>query len=284
MSEKEAEFNYLQFLLVEMERRILSKEEYARLQFLLFKYENIYRWAYPLCVVPCDDWAFGLISDTHKGSRFEEDKLIDKAYELVIGKGIKTMIHLGDLTEALANDYNKPYALVEEELLRARERLPREITTKLLLGNHDYSAIRTYPKIIKRYFEDYPHLEILGMQRVLLDWGGDIVRLFHPISQLKHPKFYEQQRGVITISGHHHYYKLQEEIREIFLPTLSKEAFSYCPLDGSDGYYPFCVIASKSSGYLFFEIYGIDREIKSTISTEYIEVNTQTKELKLNKK
>ncbi len=161
------------------------------------------------------------------------------------------------------------------------------MATKLLLGNQDYSAIRTYPKIIPYFFEA-SKLDILGMQKVLLNWDEqEDIRLNHQIDQLKYPET-EEDEGIITIEGHHHIYKFIEQERKIYLPSLSngslrelsstlyEKGLIFCPL--------FLIASKQDEKNQLFEVYCVDGKQKSTtLPSEKIEINTKTKKLTLYK-
>ena len=207
----EEEKKQINTLLQQMEENKLSNDNYKYLQYLLMKYECLYESnyfsspPYPLCKIGVNADKIMFISDTHRGdSGYEMKKIIDIAYNEAIKLNIKAVIHAGDFIEATPANYDKKFEIVLQELETAKSDLPNEVITGLLLGNHDYSAIRTYPQIIPYYFNS-PKIEILGMQKVLLNWNGDIIRINHPISQLKEPTE-EDQSQIITIEGHHHYY------------------------------------------------------------------------------
>ena len=201
----------------------ISKQDYIRLQYLLLYYEGLYHYKYPLCKTTLTDDKVMFISDTHYGNRkLENNILVNIAYNEALRQNIKTVIHAGDLIEACCVDYNKPYEQVLQELKKAISEMPNEITTRLLLGNHDYSAIRTHPKLLPYYFSE-KKLDILGMMKVLINWQGIAdIYLEHQISQLKEPNSFTQH-GVLHLEGHHHNLKFLEEFRILNIPSLSND-------------------------------------------------------------
>lgn len=283
----------LTILLEKMENTILSLDEYSYLQYLLMKYEFLY-WSnyknsppYPLCKTAITGEKILFVADSHRGNKKMENKqLIDFAYGEAARQNIKTAIHAGDFIEGCAADHNKRLETVYQELATAIDDLPNDITTKLLLGNHDYSAIRTYPEIIPYYF-NFPKLEVLGMQKVLLNWDGQAtIRVNHPISQLKYPEE-EESDEVIIAEGHHHYYRFIEELRTINLVSLSSETtqkFDETLYDKGFRFFPLFVIAEKYEDYLLFRNYSINASLTGLLyPSETIEVNCKTKQIKLYK-
>ena len=127
-------------------------------------------------------------------------------------------------------------------------------------------------------------MEILGIQKVLLNWNGDIIRINHPISQLKEPTE-EDQSQIITIEGHHHYYGFLEDFRTIILPSLSKfttQVYDQRLCEKNLRFYSLFIVGEKRGDYLLFYKYCIDKSLAGPLyPTEVVEANTKTKQLKL---
>lgn len=291
MSETE-EKNYMFYLLQKMQGSLLSKDEYHYLQFLLMKYESLMRQNYPVCktVITGDKILF--ISDTHSGSEYDDEWTVYTSFNEALRRNVKTAVHAGDFTEACAQNYDKPFEVVRDEFLKALSRLPEEMVTKLLLGNHDYSAIRTYREMIPYYFS-YPKLDILGMKSVILDWD-DIasIQVNHQTSQLGQIEY--NPDCLIQMNGHWHLYKVALADRSINLPALCKNSTDEkiresikILLDASLVTLPVptFVIASKvDSSKILFETFYMQRETKQiSTRTEKIEADVKTKTLRLYK-
>lgn len=291
MNETE-EIKYMYYLLQKMQGNPLSNDEYRYLQFLLMKYESLLRQNYPVCrtVITGDKILF--IADTHCGSEYDDERAIYTSFNEALRRNVKTAVHAGDLTEACPQDYDKPFEIVRNEFLKAISCLPDEMVTKLLLGNHDYSAIRTYPKMIPYYFS-YPKLDILGMQSAILDWDGlTSIQVNHQVSQLGQITF--NSDCLLQLNGHWHLYKVSIENRSINLPALCKNStdeqvqasikrilnVSIISLPT-----PTFIIASKiDSTKILFETFYMQREMKQiSTKTEKIEADVKTKTLRLYK-
>lgn len=294
--ERYPEIKQLVFLLEKMNQVSLTKEEYLNLQRLLFIYEGWFRfgntlnYSYPVCKTSITGDRIMFIADTHFGnSEFVSDGLVYTAYCKALQQNIKTVIHVGDLTDACAYSRvsNKKYEEVLEELKTALRYMPDDITTKLLLGNHDYSAIRKHPEIIEHYFEN-PKLDILGMKKVILNWDGQAnICIGHSIQQLK-SSITKEYDDILTIEGHHHVYRFMEQQRCIHLPTLTSEALRTIYVKSSERYKdfrPVFLIASKQGdNYLLFEIYCAHKSnINNIVPFEEIGLDTKTRQLKLRK-
>lgn len=287
VDEMKKEKNLLQNLLTTMDNGEISKDEYKILQYFLFKYEQNYHYNYPLSKTSLNENRIMFISDTHYGNpQDENDRLVYIAYNEAIRQNIKTVVHIGDLIEAGCINHEKTYGEVYNELKKAIDSMPNEVTTKLLLGNHDYSAIRTYPNILKCYFQQQK-LDILGMMKVLLNWQ-DIadIYLYHDIKQLKDKNPLEQH-GILRIEGHHHYLDFLEKYRMLYLPSLSNKFIT-----GTNSlkdmqhirYYPIFIVGNITDiNKIVFSVYYLDSQLKLPQIKNMLEVNTQTKELKLYK-
>lgn len=277
---------YINFLLEKMNNGIISTEEYRYLQFLLMKYELMYTTDYPLCQTSITGDKILFTSDAHVGSIYESRHLFDTAHNAALKKGIKTSIHVGDFTEATAHYWEKPKEEALKELERAISYLPYEIVTQLLLGNHEYSAIKTYPELIHSFFNE-PKLNILGMQKVMLDWDGAIFRLNHYITQLKCKNEEAEPKGLMEINGHHHWFSFSEEFRMLRLPSLSEETYSlYDSIlyeRGITASYAFVIASKEEQNIRLFRVYSVDKKHNLLYPSSAVEVNTESKQLRFYK-
>lgn len=276
---------WLNYYLEEMKRRMLTKEEYRNLQYLLMRYEFLYHPKYPLCKTQISGDKIMFISDTHVGGPEEDRKLHYIAYNTAIRNDIQTVIHAGDMTEAGAFYQNKTRNTKIKEIRDAVAYMPYGITTKLLLGNHDFNAVKHLYRCVGLYFNFEPRLEILGMHKVLLDWDGVELRLNHFTSQLSSKDEINEPKSLLEIDGHHHVYKLEESFRTLCLPPLSKLAYGMYNLDlckKNITAVPAFVIATKQgSSTITFEVYCVGLRDDKLYIPETIELNTESKQLRL---
>lgn len=284
----------LESLLLKMQKAVLSYIEYRDLQYLLIKYENKYRKGnldkkiYPLCGTPFYDDKILFITDSHIGNSESENlRVMEAAYNEGINQNIKTAIHLGDLIEATPFEQDKSQSVVEVELFKATSIMPEQIKTWLLLGNHEYSAIRTYPEIIDKIFTNYK-LEVLGMGRCLVFWNGDVIGVNHQIKQLEGLDKYNPD-SIIELSGHVHYYQVDSGKRNVYIPPICKnnddvayeglKKYNYCLGDSRKA---FVIGSHPDRNILLFEVYGIDHETSKVKDvSEKIEINRQSKIMRL---
>lgn len=284
----------LESLLLKMQKEVLSYVEYRDLQYLLIKYEDKFRKGnsnkklYPLCGTPfCDDKIL-FITDSHIGnSESENMRVMETAYNEGINQNVKTAIHLGDLIEATPFERDKPQSVVEVELFKATSIMPEQIKTWLLLGNHEYSAIRTYKEIIDKFFTSCK-LEVLGMGKCLVFWNGDTIAVNHQIKQLEGLDKYKPD-SIIELSGHVHYYQVEQGKRNIYIPPICKnddeaayEGLKKYNYSLGDSRKAFVIASHPDWNTLLFEVYGIDYETSKVKDvSEKIEINRQSKIMRL---
>lgn len=131
---------------------------------------------------------FGIVSDTHLGSKVEELEKLQLYYDLAKEKGIKHVFHCGDVTEGIniyrgqINDLKK--IGVTEQVEHVIENYPKEdkIKTHFILGNHDMGAHNSngvdIGKIISANRKD---LDYIGQYYGRIDVGdGILLDMVHP--------------------------------------------------------------------------------------------------------
>lgn len=93
-------------------------------------------------VLPADG-EFGQVSDTHLASIAERLDLVEEAYDEFVRRGIKVVIHTGDLTDGFNSyKYHINFVKVHGDQAQAKyaiDNYPRRkgITTYVISGNHD---------------------------------------------------------------------------------------------------------------------------------------------------
>ncbi len=289
ITQDEKEIIRIKELLKNMQINLLNRQEYTELQKLLLRRREFFCTSYPLVKTNIPEDKIMFIADSHSGNIMMENlKLVDIAYNKALQQGIKKVIHAGDLTEACPVERNKTFETVLKELTTAISHMPSEITTDLLLGNHDYSAIRNHPGIIPYYFST-PKLYVLGLQQVLINWGETTnILVSHPISQLKMGED-GYSKADIVLEGHHHYYNFYEEYRQINIPSTSKETLHKLDSTIYNKYnqkycYLFVIASKQDENINLFEVYSINRDNLNDIClSDTIELNTKTKQLRLYK-
>lgn len=282
------ENNRIKELLEKMKLKQLNLQEYSELQMLLLRREASFSNSYPLSRIAVLGDKIMFLADTHSGNgRAEKLEFLDIAYNNALKQNIKAVIHAGDLTEACPVEHDKKFEIVLQELLKAYAHMPNEIITGLVLGNHDYSAIRTHPSVIPYYFNT-SKIFVLGMQQVLLNWGDINILVSHPVSQLTMAEDGHTLADII-IEGHHHKFDFHEDERKIDLPSASRDALGFLVSSLYDKYRQkysrlFLTASKQDENIVLFEIYSIEcNRFEDIIPTDTIELNTKTKQLRLYK-
>lgn len=171
----------------------------------------------------------GVISDTHIGNINDSVPAIHAAYEEFLKRGIKTVIHLGDIIEGDHTSLAQRYADSYEQLSILIKQYPQthEINTILLLGNHDYHCIKYNQTDIRELIEQArPDLKTLGYGIGILSIADDYIYLKHKIPSFVSPMFPFNQEGKLLLSGHSHSFKIEgNRVRKIKVPSLSHLSF-----------------------------------------------------------
>lgn len=147
------------------------------------------------------------LSDTHFGSKWDNVKLVNYAYELAEQKGADLVIHSGDLVEG---DYHnkrpehiyqvKAHGL-EEQLNYFCKHYPKSnVPTYYITGNHDLTFMKTggadIGKMVQRERED---LTYLGADLANIKVGKINIMLRHGSGGSSYAKSYKLQKYCETI-------------------------------------------------------------------------------------
>ena len=178
---------------------------------------------------------FMVISDLHLGSTYETPQLINLIYDYCIKKGIHYLLNLGDLVDGVVNVNNNriPWYKQINHALRVYP-LDKEITSFLLLGNHDYSLLQNFGQnimqIIKERREDI----------VPIGYGEGIINVKNDIIVLQHPLLSKDfQKGIynkaVILRGHGHESKIYTDNSNliVYAPSLSKLNFNRSSFPGA---------------------------------------------------
>lgn len=275
----------MSILLEKMNNGSITKEEYQELQFILISQEWITRAIYPLCrkIIVGDKLLF--IADTHYGSPHQNRRLVSIAYNEALRQSIKTVVHAGDKVEGCAFYHDKSKEEIIKEIETAKSDIPSELTVEFLLGNHEHNAVREYPDIVPFFFND-PRLQVLGMHKVIINWNENAcIRIFHEDSKIYRNAPLDEDKGMITLEGHHHGYRFLEDLRTINLASLSNMSFgglSETLMKKNENKADVFLIGEKvDTDIVVFHEYCLDHGYRQFAISESIELNTKTKTLKL---
>ena len=91
---------------------------------------------------------FGVVSDTHLGSKWQQLTHLNTLYDMFDREGIDTVYHAGDVTEGVNMRRGHEFEVfvhgADAQVEYVIEKYPRRsgIVTKFITGNHDHSAIK----------------------------------------------------------------------------------------------------------------------------------------------
>jgi len=88
---------------------------------------------------------FGIVADTHFGSKYNEPECLNDFYDRMADSGVKNVFHLGDLLEGVGvypgqiNHLRPNCISLEGQIEEAVKKYPqkKDITTYIISGNHD---------------------------------------------------------------------------------------------------------------------------------------------------
>ena len=165
---------------------------------------------------------FAVVSDTHMGSKFEALTELHEFYDYIEDKGVKTVLHIGDISDGWYT--NRPTSIKDvhsvgftEQLDHIVEHYPERegITTYFITGNHDYTHVRNgfanIGDILERLRKDMRYMGH-NYGRITLAPGVD-VSMIHPTDgsaatlSLKLQKVVdknEKRKAPIMLMGHYH--------------------------------------------------------------------------------
>lgn len=147
---------------------------------------------------------FGIVSDTHLGSKKERVDKLEAMYDVFEKEGIHIVYHVGDLTDGWGVYKGQEFEVHKfgqgEQIEYAREAYPRRknITTHFITGNHDLRQYERggidpgYAISAKR-----PDMKYMGQMyaQVKLPQGA-IMELLHPAGGMAYAISYKAQRDI----------------------------------------------------------------------------------------
>jgi UDP-2,3-diacylglucosamine pyrophosphatase LpxH len=165
---------------------------------------------------------FGVIADTHIGSKFQQMSLLHKAYDLYQSRGITDIYHAGDISEGIKmrpGHEQECFLHGSDDIERyIIENYPRRdgMTTHFITGNHDHSIIKRCGHDIGPVIEkERDDMIYLGAQNALVYLTPNCtMELNHPLDGAAYALSYSIQKYAdsmsggekpgILINGHHH--------------------------------------------------------------------------------
>jgi hypothetical protein len=165
---------------------------------------------------------FGVVSDTHLGSKWQQITFLHKLYDIFKQEGITTVYNTGDLTEGCKMRQGHEYEIflhgADEQADYVINNYPKRegITTEFITGNHDHSHIKNGGIDIGRQIaKERPDMVYLGLSNAKVNITPNCtVELNHPLDGSAYALSYAPQKTIdsmsggekpnILLNGHHH--------------------------------------------------------------------------------
>lgn len=175
---------------------------------------------------------FGLIGDTHLGSKFQQLTYLWDFYEYCAKQGIKTVLHAGDMTDGNGHLYRGHQFEMflhgfREQREYVIENYPKVdgVKTYVIMGNHDESWIKSSDiNIVEQIAKGREDIDYIGRLGAYIFIEKARAYLIHPVGGSAYAQSYKAQKFIESFSsenkpqlfflGHWHF-ALQGFIRNI---------------------------------------------------------------------
>lgn len=165
---------------------------------------------------------FGVISDTHIGSKYTQFTHLHDFYDLCEREGVVDVYHAGDLTEGLKMRVGHEYELYEVSADDMRDDVIKNyphrpgITTHFITGNHDASIYKQVGYDIGQAIANArPDMHYLGRDCAIVNLTPNCpLELRHPWDGMSYAMTYRPQKMIeamesdskpkILVIGHYH--------------------------------------------------------------------------------
>lgn len=156
---------------------------------------------------------FGLISDTHLGSKYENLPFLKLAYDIYEQEGIEKVYHCGDITEGQMRHHGHEFEIhvhgmdTQADYVAEQYPLKPGITTKFITGSHDLSFYKSVGGDIGRKIADLREdLIYLGQEQaqVILEDKNEntaTLRLIHPGGGTAYALCFDDMTEILTNDG-----------------------------------------------------------------------------------
>lgn len=148
-----------------------------------------------------------LISDTHLASKYDRLDILDYLYDEAEKRGVKIVLHAGDLSDGRSQRDNQLYELRElsfdGQVKYIVDNYPKRkgITTYFIEGNHDlWWNARCGSSLGRAVAKERPDMIYLGADTGDLMIGKLKVKLFHGTGGIAYAKSYKVQKFLDNLS------------------------------------------------------------------------------------
>ena len=165
---------------------------------------------------------FGVVSDTHLGSRWQQLTHLNTLYDIFEQEGLDTIYHAGDITEGVGMRQGHEFELfvhgADAQVAYVVDHYPKRdgTLTKFITGNHDHSAIKHSGHDIGIAIANKrPDMVYLGRSQARVHLTPNcILEINHPLDGASYALSYALQKMIdamsggekpnIYLGGHHH--------------------------------------------------------------------------------
>jgi UDP-2,3-diacylglucosamine pyrophosphatase LpxH/biotin operon repressor len=165
---------------------------------------------------------FGVVSDTHLCSKYQQITLLNDIYNIFVAEGITKVYHAGDVTEGFKMRPGHEHDIfchgADSQVDYVVKHYPQRhgITTEFILGNHDYAHVKNGGHDIGIAISNKrPDMKYLGMLNAVIPLTPNCkLELNHPLDGASYATSYSVQKYIdsyhggekpnFLINGHHH--------------------------------------------------------------------------------
>jgi predicted phosphodiesterase len=177
---------------------------------------------------------FGVVSDTHLGSKFQQMTFLNQAYDLFAEEGITDVLHCGDMFGGNGHVYRgQVYELfchgADETIAYGVANYPKRdgITTHVISGNHDLSFLQSEGlDVVAAVARQRDDINYLGQYSAVVNFGELKVGLHHGEGGCSYARSYKLQKLIEQLApenkphalflGHYHVACGLEMYRNVF--------------------------------------------------------------------
>jgi len=148
---------------------------------------------------------FGIISDTHIGSKYQQISFLKWFYKYIKGRGAKFVLHAGDISDGEFVYPSQQYEVFLQGVSQQAEYIiknyPSCLPTYFITGNHDTRAFEISGVDIGKIISDNrPDMFYLGQLGAYVYFGGVKAYLVHPLGIQAYAISYKAQKLIEAFS------------------------------------------------------------------------------------
>jgi len=165
---------------------------------------------------------FGVVSDSHFGSRYTQLTDLETCYDFFVTEKVKTVLHCGDLTDGTSRMHpGQEFELcihgLDNMVQYCIDKYPvrRGVRTKIISGNHDWSFWKdSGVDIVKLVCSSRKDMDYLGSTLAFVDMNDINIGLMHGSGGTAYARSYRLQKIIeqlapemkpnILLLGHYH--------------------------------------------------------------------------------